>query len=89
MAEITTGILQNGEPFIVRTLTVDDLDTMSQLQSKVIDHLPRSEFLEPTSKEQFIDIFQKEGIMLGVFVQDRLVAFRIFLYRIRLKKRLR
>ena len=78
MAEITTGILQNGEPFIVRTLTVDDLDTMSQLQSKVIDHLPRSEFLEPTSKEQFIDIFQKEGIMLGVFVQDRLVAFRIF-----------
>lgn len=78
MAEITTGILQNGEPFIVRTLTVDDLDTMSQLQSKVIDHLPRSEFLEPTSKEQFIDIFQKEGIILGVFVQDRLVAFRIF-----------
>ncbi|MBU5340585.1 MULTISPECIES: hypothetical protein [Bacillaceae] len=78
MAEITTGILQNGEPFIVRTLTVDDLDTMSQLQSKVIDHLPSPEFLEHTSKEQFIDIFQKEGIMLGVFVQDRLVAFRIF-----------
>jgi len=78
MAEMTTGILQNGEPFIVRKLTMDDLDAMSQLQSKVIDHLPIPEFLEPTSKEQFIDIFQKEGVMLGVFVHDRLVAFRIF-----------
>lgn len=76
---ITTGELRDGQSFSVQFLTVDDLPLIMKLQKKVENALSSSTILEPLSKEEFTVILSGDRLMIGVFVDEKMIAFRALL----------
>lgn len=66
-------------PFIVKQLKENDLQEILDLQQAVVDALPNKKTLEPLSEEEFLFILKGKGLMIGAFVEDKLVAFRALL----------
>ena len=71
--------LRNGQQVTIRTLTVNELETIMELQEKVIASLTVASFLQPLSEEEFHFILNGSGSMIGAFHDDRLIAFRAML----------
>ncbi|PIC70562.1 N-acetyltransferase [Sporosarcina sp. P16b] len=60
-------------------LTEDQLPKVLALQERIIAVLEQPEFLQPLTDEEFEYILRGNGMMVGAFVDDRLVAFRAML----------
>ncbi|WP_339229923.1 hypothetical protein NSQ77_07260 [Oceanobacillus sp. FSL K6-2867] len=76
---IATGELRNGGNFYARYLRVGDLPIIMELQKKVVKTLPHSDVLEPLTTDEFTNILEDKQMMIGVFVENNLIAFRAML----------
>lgn len=78
MEKIRTGQLGEHE-FYVRHLKMDDLQIILDLQEAVYASLPDQSVLQPLSTAEFEYILNDQGIMIGVFVEEKLIGFRALL----------
>lgn len=79
MGEVIEQGVLNDIPYEVKKLTLDDLPQILTLQKTVVDALPDKEALQPLTVEEFQNILKGNGVLVGVFVEDRLIAFRALL----------
>lgn len=82
MKNIYEGMLKkDGQrlPFQVCELTKNHLQKILFIQEQVIVHLEEKSKLSPLSQEDFAYILDGKGLMLGVMVNDELIAFRALL----------
>ena len=61
--------------YVVRTLKEDSVEDILRLQDLVLETLINNDFLSPVTKEEYED-FVSKSLMVGVFVEDKLIAFR-------------
>ncbi|GLC88087.1 GNAT family N-acetyltransferase [Lysinibacillus piscis] len=78
MAIIYEGML-GDTPFNVKMLTCQHLVAIEQLQREVYESLTDKEILQPLSTEEFMAILDGDGIMIGAYVGEELIAFRALL----------
>lgn len=69
----------NHKRYEVRKLLLKDLTDILQVQEQVIHHLTDKGVLQPLTKEEFQFILERNGLMIGAFVSEELVAFRALL----------
>lgn len=79
MSEVIYQDYLGETPYYVKTLTVDDLTDILALQQEVMDALPNKEQLQPLTSEEFLFILKGNGLMIGAFADQRLIAFRALL----------
>ncbi|KOS61276.1 GNAT family N-acetyltransferase [Lysinibacillus agricola] len=78
MEKIYEGML--GEtPFFVTTLNLQHLQEIEKLQLEVYASLADQSILQPLSTEEFDYILKGNGMMIGAYVGDELIAFRALL----------
>ena len=65
--------------FTYRKLTESDLHIIQAVQADVCAVLENPAILQPLSDEELLNILRGNGVMIGVFVSGRLVAFRALL----------
>lgn len=65
--------------FTYRKLTEADLGIIQAVQADVCAALENLAVLQPLSDEELLNILSGNGVMIGVFVSDRLIAFRALL----------
>jgi hypothetical protein len=70
---------QVEQSFNVQTLTLDHLSDILIVQEQIILSLKDRDILQPLSKQEFQFILDGNGLMLGAFVDDTLIAFRALL----------
>lgn len=75
---IATGFL-GDDAYEVYVLNETHIPELMVLQQKVIEALPDPAILHPLDEEEFRSNIQGNGIMIGVFVQEKLIAFRALL----------
>ena len=64
---------------IFRTLTMDDIDAIEQLQVEVCAALDDPNILQPLSRDELTNILGGNGVMIGVFNEVECIAFRALL----------
>lgn len=69
-----TGKLGEKE-YVVRVLEKDSVEDVLRLQDLVLETLINNDFLSPVTKEEYED-FVAKSLMVGVFIENKLVAFR-------------
>ncbi|WP_313894285.1 GNAT family N-acetyltransferase [Psychrobacillus sp.] len=69
-----TGNL-GAQEYIVRVLTMDQLENILRIQDVVLDTIENKGFLSPVTREEFTHSIENR-LMVGVFVEDELIAFR-------------
>ncbi|WP_269411635.1 GNAT family N-acetyltransferase [Lentibacillus daqui] len=72
--EIANGTLSGGYAYTIRYLTMEDLPQVKWLQDKA-----KNKFLQLLTDEEFTFILNGNGFMIGVFVEEKLIAFRAML----------
>ncbi|ASN06049.1 GNAT family N-acetyltransferase [Virgibacillus necropolis] len=77
--KLTNGTLRDGQAFHVRYLIVEDIPIILNLQEKVKHALQSPATLEPLSKEEFNVILSGHELMIGVFIEEKIIAFRAML----------
>lgn len=65
--------------FTYRTLTDSDLHSIQAVQADVCAALENPAILQPLSDEELLNILSGNGVMIGVFASERLIAFRALL----------
>ncbi|PED09382.1 N-acetyltransferase [Bacillus pseudomycoides] len=70
---------QNEQSFQVTLLSLDHIEQILSLQDIVIEVLENKASLHPLSHEEFQYILAGNGMMIGAFVEQELVAFRALL----------
>ncbi len=70
---------QGGESFTVSELSLENINEIIALQNTVINSLEKKETLQPLTKKEFQNILSGNGLMLGVFLEERLIGFRALL----------
>ena len=65
--------------FTYRKLTTEDLHSIQAVQADVCAALENPAILQPLSDEELLHILSGNGVMIGVFVSEQLVAFRALL----------
>lgn len=74
------GTLNHDEqPFKVLSLSLDHLKQILTLQEIVIESLENKDTLQPLSLEEYQYILEGNGLMIGAFVAEQLIAFRALL----------
>ncbi|WP_257347304.1 GNAT family N-acetyltransferase [Pseudalkalibacillus decolorationis] len=73
------GTLNNNEQFKVLPLSLDNLNQILALQEIVIESLENKDTLQPLTKEEFQYILEGNGLIIGAFVEEQLIAFRALL----------
>ena len=79
MQTIYKGRLNNGDDFHVRPLTIKDISKIFRLQSDVYKKITNKAQLAQLTKDEFEYILTGKGLMLGVFVENELIAIRALL----------
>lgn len=74
-----TKELKSGQVVSIRTCTKEDLPQILTLQDEVIQSLTDKSSLQPLSADEFLPILSEQGILIGAYDQDELVAFRAML----------
>ncbi|MEK4423845.1 GNAT family N-acetyltransferase [Solibacillus sp. FSL K6-1523] len=75
---IATGFL--GEvPYEVQLLTEAHIPQLEVLQQEVVEALPDKAILQPLDEGELRNILQGNGLMIGVFAEGSLMAFRALL----------
>lgn len=62
-----------------KLLNVGHLEELLTLQQEIVNQLEDKKILQPLSKEEFLTILKGQGIMVGVFDQEKMIAFRALL----------
>lgn len=70
---------QNNERFHVTLLTIENIEQILSLQNVVIETLEDKSRLQPLSLEEFQYILEGNGMMIGAFIENELIAFRALL----------
>ncbi|MFJ8456415.1 GNAT family N-acetyltransferase [Bacillus paramycoides] len=70
---------QNSEPFHVTLLALEHIEQILSLQNVVIEALEDKGRLQPLSLEEFQYILEGNGMMIGAFIENELIAFRALL----------
>ena len=65
--------------FLYRTLTLEDLAAIEQIQIEVCSLLDDPNILQPLSRTELTNILNGNGVMLGIFKEGSLIAFRALL----------
>ena len=73
---IAERIFPGGQAYIVRRLSDSDIPSVLRLQQLVVTHLADPARLAPLSEEEYYYITGGKGILIGVFVDGELIAFR-------------
>lgn len=77
---IHSGLLRKKQiPFEVQQLTVDDLPAIQDVQEAAIAMLENKDTLQSLSEEELLYILNGNGLMIGAFADQRLIAFRALL----------
>ncbi len=74
------GSLLQEIPYIMRVLDESHLDEVMNLQSMIIHRLSREDMIQPFSADFMRSHFSKKGFILGILVENELVAFRNVYY---------
>ena len=75
---IATGFL-GDDAYEVYLLNEAHISQLMGLQQEVVDALPDQAILQPLDEEELRFILQGNGIMIGIFVAGKLIAFRALL----------
>ena len=70
---------QNNERFHVTLLTLENIEQILSLQNVVVEALEDKSRLQPLSQEEFQYILEGNGMMIGAFIKNELIAFRALL----------
>ncbi len=70
---------QNNEQFHVTLLTLENIEQILSLQNVVVEALEDKSRLQPLSQEEFQYILEGNGMMIGAFIENELIAFRALL----------
>ena len=73
---IDEGVFPDGQAYVVRRLTETDIPAVLRLQDIVVEHLNDKTKLQPLSEEEFRYITNGDGLLIGVFVEEKLISFR-------------
>ena len=66
----------NNQSFNIVRLSMDHLEHILALQKLVTETLENKDILQPLSSEEFQYILEGKGLMVGAFVEKKLIAFR-------------
>jgi len=75
---ITSGFLGN-ERYEVYLLDETHIPELVTLQQEVVNALPDKAILQPLDNDELSFILSGNGLMIGVFVEEKLIAFRALL----------
>ncbi|MEN1938463.1 GNAT family N-acetyltransferase [Paenibacillus sp. 102] len=70
---------QNEQIFKVARLSIDHIEQILSLQDIVIEALENKDSLQPLTLEEYQYILDENGLMIGAFVEQELIAFRALL----------
>lgn len=70
---------QNNESFHVTLLSLEHIEQILSLQNIVVKALEDKSRLQPLSQEEFQYILEGNGMMIGAFIENELIAFRALL----------
>lgn len=70
---------QNNELFHVTLLSLEHIEQILLLQNVVVEALEDKSRLQPLSQEEFQYILEGNGMMIGAFIKNELIAFRALL----------
>ncbi|MCR6854642.1 GNAT family N-acetyltransferase [Paenibacillus jamilae] len=73
------SLKQNNDPFHVTLLSKEHIEQISLLQNVVVEALEDKSRLQPLSQEEFQYILEGNGMMIGAFIENELIAFRALL----------
>ncbi|PEJ69438.1 N-acetyltransferase [Bacillus wiedmannii] len=73
------SLKQNNEPFHVTLLSLENIEQILSLQNVVVKALEDKSRLQPLSLEEFQYILEGNGMMIGAFIENELIAFRALL----------
>ncbi|WP_439020758.1 GNAT family N-acetyltransferase [Bacillus thuringiensis] len=80
MTALYEGTLkQNNESFHVTLLSSEHIEQILSLQNIVVEALEDKGRLQPLSQEEFQYILAGNGMMIGAFIENELIAFRALL----------
>lgn len=71
--------LHEKQSMYMKRLYLEDLPIIEQVQRKVIDALSDKTALQPLTTEEFLFILNERGVLIGAFVEERLIGFRALL----------
>lgn len=70
---------QNNDPFHITLLSREHIEKILSLQNVVVGALEDKSRLQPLSLEEFQYILEGNGMMIGAFIENELIAFRALL----------
>ncbi|PES33900.1 N-acetyltransferase [Bacillus thuringiensis] len=70
---------QNNESFHVTLLSLEHIEQILSLQNIVVEALEDKSRLQPLSQEEFQYILKGNGVIIGAFIKNKLIAFRALL----------
>ncbi|EJR56292.1 hypothetical protein IIO_05385 [Bacillus cereus VD115] len=70
---------QNEQPFHVILLSREHIEQILSLQNIIVEALEDKSRLQPLSQEEFQYILEGNGMMIGAFIENELIAFRALL----------
>ncbi|MFK4467817.1 GNAT family N-acetyltransferase [Bacillus sp. RC252] len=70
---------QNNDSFHVTLLSLEHMEQILSLQNVVVEALEDKGRLQPLSLEEFQYILEGNGMMIGAFIENELIAFRALL----------
>ena len=70
---------QNNDPFHITLLSREHIEKILSLQDVVVGALEDKSRLQPLSLEEFQYILEGNGMMIGAFIENELIAFRALL----------
>ncbi|MGD6892487.1 GNAT family N-acetyltransferase [Bacillus mobilis] len=73
------SLKQNNDPFHVTLLSLENIEQILSLQNVVVEALEDKSRLQPLSLEEFQYILEGNGMMIGAFIDNELIAFRALL----------
>ncbi|HFJ9441655.1 MULTISPECIES: GNAT family N-acetyltransferase [Bacillus] len=73
------ALKQNNDPFHVTLLSLEHIEQILSLQNVVVEALEDKSRLQPLSLEEFQYILEGNGMMIGAFIENELIAFRALL----------
>ncbi|EJS72177.1 N-acetyltransferase [Bacillus cereus] len=73
------SLKQNNESFHVTLLSREHIEQILSLQNVVVEALEDKDRLQPLSQEEFQYILEGNGMMIGAFIENELIAFRALL----------
>ncbi|MCM3735784.1 GNAT family N-acetyltransferase [Bacillus cytotoxicus] len=70
---------QTKQPFKVAALSLKHIEQILSVQDDVIEVLENKENLQPLTVEEFENILSGNGLIIGAFIDEKLIAFRALL----------